>query len=104
MLAYLIEQRDRVVDSVGRARGRGKQPDPAISALRKAFGVRPPEHRFIITISGRGYRFVAAVREVAAAADAANPVPDQTSLAVLPFRSLSGEARDESLELGLAKH
>jgi len=110
VLAYLIEQRDRVVDKddllaevwAGRVVEENNLTQ-AISALRKAFGVRPLEHRFIITISGRGYRFVAAVREIVAAANAARPVPEQTSLAVLPFRSLSAEARDELLELGLAE-
>lgn len=110
VLAYLIEQRDRVVDKedllaavwAGRVVEENNLTQ-AISALRKAFGVRPLEHRFIITVSGRGYRFVAAVREVAAAADAAKSVPNQTSLAVLPFRSLSSEAHDELLELGMAE-
>jgi TolB-like protein/DNA-binding winged helix-turn-helix (wHTH) protein len=35
-----------------------------ISALRRVLGERPEEHRFIVTIPGRGYRFVAAVRPV----------------------------------------
>ena len=35
-----------------------------ISALRKALGERPNEQRFIKTIPGRGYRFVAEVREL----------------------------------------
>jgi len=33
----------------------------AISALRKALGEDPAEHRYIVTVPGRGYRFVAAV-------------------------------------------
>src|SRR6516225_3822222 len=33
-----------------------------ISAIRKALGERPQQCRFIATIPGRGYRFVAAVR------------------------------------------
>src|SRR5215470_16211516 len=32
-----------------------------ISALRKALGERPDEHRFIVTVPGQGYRFVARV-------------------------------------------
>jgi len=36
-----------------------------ISALRKALGENPHEHRYIVTIPGRGYSFVADVREVA---------------------------------------
>ena len=110
VLAYLIQQRDRVVDKndllatvwSGRVVEENNLTQ-AISALRKAFGTRPLEHRFIVTFSGRGYRFVAAVREIVAAAEAANRGVAQTSLAVLPFRSLSAAARDEWLELGLAE-
>ncbi len=35
-----------------------------VSTLRKALGESPDEHRYIVTIPGRGYRFVAEVREV----------------------------------------
>jgi DNA-binding winged helix-turn-helix (wHTH) protein len=35
-----------------------------ISALRKALGESPQEHRYIVTVPGRGYRFVAEVRDV----------------------------------------
>jgi DNA-binding winged helix-turn-helix (wHTH) protein/TolB-like protein/Flp pilus assembly protein TadD len=35
-----------------------------ISALRKALGESPDQHRYIVTVPGRGYRFVANVREV----------------------------------------
>ena len=34
-----------------------------VSAVRKALGEKPGEHRFIITIPGQGYRFVAGVSE-----------------------------------------
>jgi DNA-binding winged helix-turn-helix (wHTH) protein/TolB-like protein/Flp pilus assembly protein TadD len=37
-----------------------------VSMLRKALGERAGAHRFVITIPGRGYSFVADVREVAA--------------------------------------
>jgi DNA-binding winged helix-turn-helix (wHTH) protein/TolB-like protein len=36
-----------------------------ISALRKTLGESPQEHRYIVTVPGRGYRFVADVQEVA---------------------------------------
>ena len=36
-----------------------------ISTLRKVLGERPDDHRYLVTIPGRGYRFVAEVREVA---------------------------------------
>lgn len=35
-----------------------------ISMLRKALGERAGEHRFVVTVPGRGYSFVAEVREV----------------------------------------
>src|SRR5215469_10312601 len=35
-----------------------------ISAIRKALGESPQECRFIATVPGRGYRFVAEVREI----------------------------------------
>src|SRR5215475_3934459 len=35
-----------------------------ISALRKALDEHPNEHQYILTVPGRGYRFVASVREV----------------------------------------
>lgn len=110
VLAYLIQQRNRVVDKddllaavwAGRVVEENNLTQ-AISALRKAFGVRPPEHRFIVTISGRGYRFVAKVSEVDDAVEAAHLAQPQTALAVLPFRSLSPQPHDELLELGLAE-
>jgi Tol biopolymer transport system component/DNA-binding winged helix-turn-helix (wHTH) protein len=37
-----------------------------ISALRKALGDSPDEHRYVITVSGHGYRFVAGVKELIA--------------------------------------
>ena len=36
-----------------------------ISTLRKALGESPREHRYIVTVPGRGYRFVADVQEMA---------------------------------------
>ena len=35
-----------------------------VSTLRKALGERPHEHQYIVTVPGRGYRFVAPVVEV----------------------------------------
>jgi DNA-binding winged helix-turn-helix (wHTH) protein/Tfp pilus assembly protein PilF len=110
VLAYLIEQRDRVVDKDdllaavwSRRVVEENNLTQAISALRKAFGVGAGEHRYIVTIPGRGYRFVARVSEVDPVVEAAPPTR-QTALAVLPFRSLSaGVQRDELLELGLTE-
>lgn len=35
-----------------------------ISILRRSLGESPAEHRFVVTVPGRGYRFVATVRKV----------------------------------------
>jgi Tol biopolymer transport system component/DNA-binding winged helix-turn-helix (wHTH) protein len=40
-----------------------------ISALRKALDEHPNEHQYILTVPGRGYRFVANVRELDGASD-----------------------------------
>ena len=37
----------------------------SISAIRRALGERGGDHRFIVTVSGHGYKFVAPVRELA---------------------------------------
>jgi DNA-binding winged helix-turn-helix (wHTH) protein/TolB-like protein len=53
-----------------------------ISILRRAFGEKPGEQRFIVTIAGRGYRFVPPVRPVpseslgTAATEAEGVVPE----------------------------
>lgn len=47
-----------------------------ISTLRQALGERPGDHRFIVTVPGRGYRFVAPVRRV----PAADPIENERRL------------------------
>src|SRR4051794_23201419 len=56
-----------------------------ISTLRRIFGEKPGSHRFIVTVPGRGYRFVADVRSSDAGLDAESipeamiaPLPTQT--------------------------
>jgi serine/threonine-protein kinase len=66
VLVYLIEHRDRTVGKgellaavwAGRVVEENNLTQ-AVSALRKAFGVGAGEHRYIVTIPSRGYRFVA---------------------------------------------
>jgi len=72
-----------------------------ISALRRVLGEKRAEHRYIVTVPGRGYRFVAAVnkRKPPVIASSAEPIP---SIAVLPFQPLARNNRDESLEMGMA--
>lgn len=45
----------------------------SISKLRQVLGEEPGAHRFIVTIPGRGYRFVAEVKTAEQAASEANP-------------------------------
>jgi len=70
-----------------------------ISTLRRALGENRGENRYIVTVPGRGYRFVAGVRSRTTTALAA---PIKT-LAVLPFKPLVSEHRDEVLEMGMAE-
>src|SRR5215207_10764989 len=65
-----------------------------IFTLRKIFGEKPRDHQFIVTVPGRGYRFVAPVetitREKSDAADAAGSIHTSLnghtiSVAVLPL-------------------
>jgi TolB-like protein/DNA-binding SARP family transcriptional activator len=72
-----------------------------ISALRRVLGEKRAEHRYIVTVPGRGYRFVAPVNrhKPPAIASSAEPIG---SIAVLPFQPLTRNNRDESLEMGMA--
>ncbi len=78
-----------------------------ISALRKALEETRTEHRYIVTIPGHGYCFVAEVSEAGEGAGA-RPLNGQSeqlsvkSIAVLPFKPLGGEEKDGYLGLGMA--
>jgi DNA-binding winged helix-turn-helix (wHTH) protein/TolB-like protein/Tfp pilus assembly protein PilF len=115
-----------------------------ISALRRAFGEKLGEHRFIVTIPGQGYRFVAPVSPLGRAAEpepapaevAAQPAPRRwfligaaaivllaagalawrlvptgevkapppypQAIAILPFKPVVENPRDEAMEIGMA--
>ena len=129
-----------------------------ISALRQLLGERPGEHRFIATIPGRGYKFVATVVESAGNGNHADITPSDgtgagsvslgtatpgkerranflylryglaaafaivlttgalrlwqagrshearaiRSIAVLPFKPISADSRNEAMEFGMA--
>jgi TolB-like protein/Tfp pilus assembly protein PilF len=81
-----------------------------ISALRRALGEDPSDHRFIVTAPGRGYRFIAEVAVIDAPPAAENKSAaigpaakdaETRSLAVLPFKPLSISEKYESLALGM---
>jgi DNA-binding winged helix-turn-helix (wHTH) protein/tetratricopeptide (TPR) repeat protein len=73
----------------------------SISALRRVLGEKRGEHRYVVTVPGRGYRFVAEVRLAAPTTRAASTATVKT-IAVLPFKPLLAEGRDASLEMGMA--
>jgi DNA-binding winged helix-turn-helix (wHTH) protein/tetratricopeptide (TPR) repeat protein len=82
-----------------------------IFLLRKILGEEKSEHRYIVTVPGAGYRFVAQVRESVnsentfqqtAQPDSAGDVWPPASLAVLPFKRIAGAKDDEALGLGIA--
>ena len=69
-LCYLIEHRQRLVgkDELLAAIWPGRVVEEnnltqAIAALRRALGTNAGEHRYIVTVPGRGYRFIAEIRE-----------------------------------------
>jgi len=78
-----------------------------ISALRRALGDGSGGRRFIATVPGRGYQFVAPVREVRDAAPggapAVNARADRASIGVLPFTSLSSDPEKDYFGDGIAE-
>lgn len=66
-----------------------------ISLLRKALGDNQPVSQFIETVSKRGYKFIAVVRQYAD-----EPAATKKNLAVLPFKVI-GDGSDEQQYLGL---
>jgi TolB-like protein/DNA-binding SARP family transcriptional activator len=107
-LIYLVQHTDVVLDKETLMRAiwadsavEENNLNQCISALRRVLGEKRAEHRYIVTVPGRGYRFVAPVnkRKPPVIASSAEPIP---SIAVLPFQPLARNNRDESLEMGMA--
>jgi TolB-like protein/Tfp pilus assembly protein PilF len=75
-----------------------------IFLLRKALGEEKNEHRYIVTIPGVGYRFVALVQEYEALykTKKVETVKTVESIAVLPFKNLKGDDTESFLGPGLA--
>jgi TolB-like protein/tetratricopeptide (TPR) repeat protein len=69
-----------------------------VSALRKALGEDAGGKRYIVTIPGRGYRFVA---DSAGAADP--PLPDKPSIAVMPFANRSDDPEGDYFADGVVE-
>src|SRR5215467_176686 len=74
-----------------------------IFLLRKALGEGRNDHRYIVTIPGEGYRFVALVKESAARVSVQVSRNNAfESIAVLPFKNLSSSENEIPLGTGLA--
>ena len=107
-LTYLVEHAGAVLDKDELMRA--VWPDTAveennlnqsISVLRRLFGEVRGEHRYIATVPGRGYQFVATVR-IAAEASSPRERPGETSIAVLPFVNVSADPEYDFFGDGLA--
>jgi DNA-binding winged helix-turn-helix (wHTH) protein/tetratricopeptide (TPR) repeat protein len=113
-LAYLVAHQNEVLDKETLLEGiwpglvvEENSLTQTISTLRRALGEARGENRFIVTLPGRGYRFVAAVSPFESNPDATGPGRRATtalrSLAVLPFKPLAANQSNESLELGMTE-
>jgi len=71
----------------------------AVRKVRNALRDDPDTPRYIETVSGKGYRFIAPVQAVAARAE----TPQRTTLAVLPFENLGGDPAHDYLADGLTE-
>ena len=110
LLIHLIENRDRVVskdelfDVIWRGRTISESTlNSHVNFARRAIGDNGQEQRLIRTIARKGFRFVGEVREApsqdaekskvaeTATTSGALALPDQPSVAVLPFLNLSGD-------------
>ena len=60
-----------------------------VSALRKALGDGGTGQRYIVTAAGQGYRFVGDIAQASLP-----PLPEQPSIAVLPFQNFGGDLQD----------
>jgi TolB-like protein len=77
-----------------------------ISALRKALAEDEDGESWIVTVPGRGYRLLRSPEPSAIDTSAPGrslPVPDQPSVAVLPFLNLSGDPEQEYFADGMVE-
>lgn len=122
ILEFLVENRDKIVtkeelfDSVWSDSFVEESNLPVhISALRRSLGERRGETKYIKTIFGSGYKFIAPVKEIAETSNQntsengknfssfADENSPENSLAVLPFLSLDDDAEIEYLAEGITQ-
>jgi adenylate cyclase len=115
-LVYFVERRGQLIDKTELMKALWPRTvveenslTQTISSLRRVLGEKPGEQRFIATVAGRGYRFVAAVSAVAAVAAPSETAASQTvspaekSVAVMPFVCLTGDPEKEYFGDGVAE-
>jgi len=117
ILSYLIVNRDRILssDEVLAHGWPGLTVSDAtlrscIRSVRRAIGDNGSNPRFLITLRGQGFRFIAEVRtqdasgrEIPAAAPATHARDDSLSIAILPFNNLNDDRKLDYLADGLAE-
>jgi TolB-like protein len=126
LLAFLVENRERVVSKDGLlgAVWGGRIVSEStlashVNAVRKAIGDSGREQRLIRTVARKGFRFVGEVRELGSSDDLGSPgsrsaepgetsarslaLPDKPSIAVLPFVNLSGDPEQDYFADGMVE-
>jgi DNA-binding winged helix-turn-helix (wHTH) protein len=111
VLLHLIEHRERVVtkDELLKAVWprtfvEENNLNQAVSTLRRALGDSREAPRLILTVAGRGYRFIghAQTESEGGSTRTGESAVAPKSVAVLPFQPLGGSSGDQALELGMA--
>ena len=111
LLAYLIQNRDRVVtkdDLLGSVWGGRIVSESTltsrINAARRAIGDTGSTQRFIRTSARKGIRFVAEVVDVQSDKPPSLQAPrDRPSIAVMPFRNLTGDSEQDYFVDGMVE-
>ncbi|GJD49436.1 Transcriptional regulator HilA [Methylobacterium crusticola] len=126
LLTHLVRHRERVVskDDLLEAVWGGRIVSEStltshINAVRRALGDSGEEQRLVRTIARKGFRFVAEVTQTPARRDLGAPqpapegagrdgapalaLPDRPSVAVLPFRNMSGDPEQDYFADGVVE-
>jgi TolB-like protein len=105
LLAFLVQHRDRVVskDDLLQAVWHGRIVSESalttrLNAVRRALGDDGTAQRLIRTFTRKGIRFVGEVTEIADSI-----TPDKPSIAVLPFRNMTGDPEQEYFADGVVE-
>src|SRR5437763_15953298 len=67
-----------------------------VSNLRKALGENPQQHEYIVTVPGKGYRFVASVKESAGVREESG-VSQRTRAPLINGKEAAADAHEETL-------